>query len=139
MTETHDEDDIIKARCSNCKKKYSLTDDEFEIIFGYKELDVPFKTCSKCRGKNKTKIRRDICEMDVSEGEMTMYRTTEHCRRIQYEKPKAICDFCSHLEVSCKRCEARLSNRTDEVIPLEESIKNTELGVYYIKDDLKQN
>ena len=47
MTETHDDDDIIKARCSNVEKKYSLTYDEFQIAFGYKARDVPLKTCSK--------------------------------------------------------------------------------------------
>ena len=55
MTETHDADDIIKARCSSCKKKYSLTDDEFEIIFGYKELDVPCKHATNVVVKRKLK------------------------------------------------------------------------------------
>ena len=83
---------------------------------------MPCKTCAKCRGKNKTKTKCDRCEMDVIEDEMTMHRATEHCRRTHYKKQKAICEFCSNLEVSCKRCEACLANRPCSVISLEEYI-----------------
>ena len=138
MTEWQEKDDIIKIRCSNCKKKYTLTDYEFEITFGYKEHDVPYKTCNKCRGKNKTKITCDRCGMNVIEGEITMHRMTEHCCRTHYKKQKVICEFCSHLEeVSCKRCEAWLYNRPDNVIALDKYIKENELGEMYIKSDLK--
>ena len=131
------EPELIIKQCSHCHKKYTLTDDEFEIVFGYKEHDVPFKTCSKCRGKNKPKIKCDRCEMDVIEGEMTMHRETEHCRRTHYNKQKAICEFCSHLEVSCKRCEAWLYNCLENVIAINEYIKDNERGVGYIKSHLK--
>jgi hypothetical protein len=75
--------------------------------------------------------------MDVIESEMTMHRVTEHCRRTHYNNRKAICEFCSHLEVSCKRCEARLPNCPDPVKSLDEYIKNNERGVPYITGDLQ--
>ena len=82
-------------------------------------------------------MRCDRCEIDVIKGEMTMHRMTEHCRRTHYERQQAICEFCSHLEVSCKRCDAWLSNRPNLVKSLDDYIKNNEHGVLYIKHDLR--
>ena len=124
-----EDNDIITKHCKACHKTYTLNEYDFEIIFGYQKHDVPYKSCSKCRGRRKPKIKCDRCDMDVIDGEIVMHRWTEHCRRTHYKKQKAICEFCSHLEVSCKRCEAWLANRPDSVISLEEYIKNNELGV----------
>ena len=131
------ETEIINKTCHHCHKTYALTDDEFEIIFGYKSHDVPFNTCTKCRGKNRSKVKCDRCDMDVIEGEMTMHRTTEHCCRTHFNRQRAICEYCSHLEVSCMRCDAWLYNRPERVISLNEYIQNTEHGLRYIQNDLK--
>eukprot|EP00971_Amphidinium_carterae_P264111 5239615-Amphidinium_carterae.1 len=48
---------------SNCKKNECNT---FEVYFGYKTYNVPFKTCVECRGRDKTKIKCEKCGLGSS-------------------------------------------------------------------------
>ena len=64
------------TKCLKCKKKYKTNEDNFDLYFGYKAHDVPFKTCIKCRGKNKPKIKCPRCQSDILPEEEREYWLT---------------------------------------------------------------
>ena len=93
------------TKCSNCKKKYKTNEDNFDVYFGYKAHDVPFKTCIKCRGKNKPKIKCPHCQLDILPEEEHMHKQSVYCRSIRYEQARTNCDVCCDKKSSCGRCK----------------------------------
>eukprot|EP00971_Amphidinium_carterae_P117365 2324903-Amphidinium_carterae.1 len=75
-------------RCSNCKKNYKVNENKFELYFGYKTYDVPFKTCVQCRGRNKTKIRCEKCGLGILPDEKHMHQESVYCRSVAFDKAK---------------------------------------------------
>ena len=93
MAEVSREDKYI--RCSKCKCKYINDAEHIEVDFGYNRLDVRYKTCVKCRDKQrnipcvsgqvdyyrKYCITCEICNKQISK--YTMKRHVEVCIEIQ--------------------------------------------------------
>ena len=58
MTEQSETDKYIK--CSKCKCKYINDDEHIKDDFGYNRLNERFKTCVKCRSKNKKQVITNV-------------------------------------------------------------------------------
>ena len=56
MAEENNKDQYIS--CSNCKCKYINDEEHIKRDFGYTILEERYKTCVKCRARNKTDCKR---------------------------------------------------------------------------------
>ena len=125
------------TKCTNCKCKYKTTEENFELYFGFKKGEEPFKTCRKCRNKGKPKIKCDRCLLDVMEDEIKEHRSSVYCRETHYAAQKKICEFCSEFKVNCWRCKWWYYDAPKEVLRFNEKYQNEE-GIKYIKDQLRK-
>ena len=66
--------------CSKCKCKYINDEEHISKYFGYNRLGEQFKTCVKCRDKNKQRFEQLKKEADESNGAL------KHCNRCYKNK-----------------------------------------------------
>ena len=57
MTEENNKDKYIN--CSNCKRKYINDEEHIKRDFGYSRLEERYKTCVKCRARNKADCKQN--------------------------------------------------------------------------------
>ena len=125
------------TKCTHCKCKYKTTEENFELYFGFKKDEEPFKVCRKCRSKGKPKIKCDRCLLDVLEDEIKEHRNSVYCRETHFAAQKKICEFCSEFKVNCWRCNFWYWNAPNSVLDFNEKYQNEE-GIKYIKEQLRK-
>jgi hypothetical protein len=65
MTEDNKETQKDKyVYCSRCKCKYNNDEENLKTDFGYNRLKERYKTCCKCRNKNKQYLNDNPCKKE---------------------------------------------------------------------------
>ena len=81
--------------CSKCKSKYINDEEHITKDFGYTRLEERYKTCVRCRARNKVNCKTQYDNhIDQEKERNNKYREEHLEERRNYDKVRIACEYC---------------------------------------------
>jgi hypothetical protein len=107
--------DIKYIKCSKCKSKYINDDEHINQDFGFNRLNKIYKTCVKCRNKNKINKTNDD--------------------KTNRNQPVSFVDYYVKLPIINMEAKQDKNMRIDNIVVINHTIKFDDFGLFYRKDN----